>query len=63
MAIIDNLNVGDKISLSYAKDANTPSQGYTGFFESSKGDVITLRILNKGYRSFTISKIVGISIG
>lgn len=62
MAVIESLTIGQKISLTYVKDASKPSQGYTGFVESVKGGVLTLRILNKGYRSFTIEKIFGICV-
>ncbi len=62
MAVIDSLTIGQKVSLRYAKDPNKLTEGYTGYVESLKGGVLTLRILNKGFRSFTISKIFGIVV-
>lgn len=59
--MIDNLVVGQKISLRYSKDGGL-SQGYTGLVESVRGSVVTLKILNKGFRSFSVEKILGIMI-
>lgn len=61
-ALIDTLNVGDKVSLLYIADKGKPSKGYTGIVESFKQDQFTLKILNKGFRSFKFDKIFTIRL-
>lgn len=55
---IDNLTTGTKVSLSYAKTEGELPTRYTGYVEKVTDSILTLKILNKGFRSFTRTKIV-----